>query len=231
MNPNLSFNEFWNGNRGVLARNGNRTFSSFGTNVYVTTIGQVITFEVAPDSRVVDIGNGPKPAQSTTDMAVGNVLQSKGRSGLVTITNPYTGVQLILDDTDAFNPVQTITSIPGYSSDTCLVGFVWRGARDNDHVCVTVDQRKATQAENALAAERRSPDGGPYGPDTCKQGFVWREAFPGDHVCVPPDSRSLAQNLQRHYARSAQTIARYPLHHFEKRKGRGCAPPTSKGTH
>lgn len=177
----------------MLARNGKRKFSSFKKNVYVTTTGQEITFVIAPDSRVLNIGNGPAPAQSTTDFATGTILQSSGTSGLVTITNPFTGMQITLDDRDPLNPVQTTGAGPGYVQDTCLIGFVWREANQSDHVCVTVSQRSETRAENALADERRSPTGGPYGPDTCKQGFVWREAFSGDHVCVPPSSRSEAR--------------------------------------
>ncbi|RBQ16414.1 hypothetical protein DP939_31185 [Spongiactinospora rosea] len=54
------------------------------------------------------------------------------------------------------------------------------------------DVRWETREENRLAAERREPNGGPWGPDTCKQGFVWREANRSDHVCVYPSSRSRA---------------------------------------
>lgn len=193
INPQLSFEEFWQGEKGVLARNGDRKFSSFKKNVYVTTTGQEITFVMAPDSRVLTIANGPVPVQSTTDFATGTILQSGGTSGLVTITNPFNGMQMTLDDRDPLNPVQTAGAVSGYAPDTCLIGFVWREATQADHVCVTVNRRAKTQAENALADERRSPIGGPYGPDTCKEGFVWREAFPGDHVCVPPDSRSEAR--------------------------------------
>jgi hypothetical protein len=74
----------------------------------------------------------------------------------------------------------------------CLQGYVWREARPADHVCVTGAIRSQTSQDNALAASRRNPNGGPYGPDTCLQGYVWREAFQGDHVCVPPATRSAA---------------------------------------
>ena len=76
-----------------------------------------------------------------------------------------------------------------YGPDTCLGGFVWRGATAADHVCVTPQARDATKADNALAASRRSANGGPYGPDTCKNGFVWRGATATDHVCVTPRAR------------------------------------------
>jgi hypothetical protein len=194
VNPHVSFAEFWNGGRGVLARNGNRTFSSFGTaNVYVTTIGQEITFELAPDSRVIRIANGPALAQSTTDLATGTIIKSSDTSGLMKITNPFTGVELTMDDRDPLNPIQSLGHVPAFTQDTCLPGFVWREANPSDHICVTVQQRTETRAENGLAQERRSPNGGPFGPDTCVQGFVWREAFSSDHVCVPPSSRDQAK--------------------------------------
>jgi hypothetical protein len=57
---------------------------------------------------------------------------------------------------------------------------------------VTPSVRDRTAQENGVAAQRRDPNGGPYGPDTCKQGYVWREAFDGDHVCVTPEIRTEA---------------------------------------
>jgi hypothetical protein len=75
---------------------------------------------------------------------------------------------------------------------TCVQGFVWRQANPSDHVCVSSQVRDQTRNDNAQAAARRNPNGGPSGPDTCIQGFVWREAFPGDHVCVTPEARTQA---------------------------------------
>jgi hypothetical protein len=71
-----------------------------------------------------------------------------------------------------------------YGPDTCLNGYVWRGAVPNDHVCVTPARRDTTAQENAEASLHRNPAGGAYGPDTCLDGYVWREAVPNDHVCV-----------------------------------------------
>ncbi len=88
-----------------------------------------------------------------------------------------------------------------YGSGTCVQGFVWREATAADHVCVTPQVRDATRNDNAQAAARRSPNGGPYGPDTCAQGYVWREAFSGDHVCVSPQTRSQA-NQDNHWAQA-----------------------------
>ena len=79
-----------------------------------------------------------------------------------------------------------------YGPDTCIQGFVWRGAGPNDHVCVTPQVYQQTQSDNSQAAARRSPTGGPFGPDTCLPGFVWRGAFPGDHVCVTPQTNAQA---------------------------------------
>ncbi len=75
----------------------------------------------------------------------------------------------------------------------CKSGFVWREAQPTDLVCVPPASRDRVKQENATAASRRSPTGGPYGPNTCLAGFVWREAFNGDVVCVTPDSRRMAK--------------------------------------
>src|SRR4051812_33350064 len=77
-------------------------------------------------------------------------------------------------------------SAQDFGPDTCLQGYVWRGATAADHVCVTPAVRTQVANDNALAAARRSPGGGPYGPDTCLQGYVWRGATAADHVCVTP---------------------------------------------
>ena len=81
---------------------------------------------------------------------------------------------------------------PSRPPGACIEGYVWRAARPTDRVCVSPAVRSESAAENAQAAERRQPGGGPYGPDTCRQGYVWREAFAGDTVCVAPPSRSRA---------------------------------------
>ena len=80
-----------------------------------------------------------------------------------------------------------------YGPDTCLNGFVWRGAVPTDHVCVAPAVRSQIAQDNAQAVARRSPTGGLYGPDTCLPGYVWRDAFANDHVCVAPAVRSQAQ--------------------------------------
>jgi hypothetical protein len=79
-----------------------------------------------------------------------------------------------------------------YGPDTCIKGFVWRGAVPNDHVCVLPQVHQQTIADNAQAAARRSPTGGPFGRDTCRSGFVWRDAFSSDHVCVTLQARAQA---------------------------------------
>jgi hypothetical protein len=87
---------------------------------------------------------------------------------------------------------QAMVSITSEIVDRCLQGYVWREASPTDHVCVTPDVRAQAGDDNAQAASRRDPAGGPFGPDTCLQGYVWRGAFPGDHVCVTPDVRAQA---------------------------------------
>lgn len=79
------------------------------------------------------------------------------------------------------------------SAPQCKSGFVWRTAQPTDLVCAPPASRDRVKQENATAASRRSPTGGPYGPNTCLPGFVWREAFNGDVVCVPPASRTMAR--------------------------------------
>jgi hypothetical protein len=99
------------------------------------------------------------------------------------------GVTVTVTSMDTLRATITVT---GQIAGRCLMGYVWREARPTDHVCVTGAVRTETAQENALAASRRSPTGGPYGPNTCLQGFVWREAYPGDVVCVPGASRTRA---------------------------------------
>jgi len=81
-----------------------------------------------------------------------------------------------------------------YGPDTCLNGYVWRGAVSSDHVCVTPDVQDEIAQDNAQGAARRSPTGGAYGPDTCLQGYVWRDALAGDQVCVTPAARDQARS-------------------------------------
>ncbi len=187
VNPNVSFGEFV---QHVLAANDKREYHAFAkSNTYVTITGQEIGFELAPDSRILDIKNGPAPVQSTSDFATGTIIQSSGTSGLVTITNPYTGEKLTLDDSNPSNPVRSTSTIPAYARDTCLVGFVWRMADPTDHVCVTTAQYDSTQLENKVAQAHTVPGT----VDTCKQGYRWRLADATDHVCVLPSSYIQAQ--------------------------------------
>jgi len=94
---------------------------------------------------------------------------------------------------DGNNAVVRFTLQGAYGRNTCIPGFVWRGANANDAVCVRPEVRDQVAADNRRAAERRQPGGGAYGPNTCKPGYVWREAFPGDAVCVPPATRAQAK--------------------------------------
>jgi hypothetical protein len=78
----------------------------------------------------------------------------------------------------------TVASADGdYGPDTCLNGYVWRGALPNDRVCVTPARRDTTARENTEGSQHRA-GGGAYGPDTCVNGYVWRDAVANDHVCV-----------------------------------------------
>ncbi|MFF5208021.1 hypothetical protein [Streptosporangium sp. NPDC000396] len=98
----------------------------------------------------------------------------------------------------------------GSSPDTCASGYVWRGARASDHVCVTPATRDRTAGENAGVWHE------------CTTGFVWREAYPGDHRCVVPDSRS--------QARSDNANAPYRLAWvIMTRRNHSAPPPTCEG--
>ena len=81
--------------------------------------------------------------------------------------------------------------------DTCLGGYVWRGATQSDHVCVSPRTRDETHADNKLAGQRRTTSGGHYGSDTCKAGFVWRGTTPIDFICVTPQTRAAVQEDNR----------------------------------
>jgi hypothetical protein len=71
-----------------------------------------------------------------------------------------------------------------YGPDTCISGYVWRGAYEGDHVCVTPETRDQAAADNAAAESRRVP-----GSADCVSGYVWRVARPEDLVCVTPETR------------------------------------------
>lgn len=87
---------------------------------------------------------------------------------------------------------------------TCKSGFVWRAAFSVGIACVTSETRARAAADNAEAASRRVPNGGP----TCKSGYVWRAANPSDLVCVSPQTRSqtAADNRQ---ANELRLVPRY----------------------
>jgi hypothetical protein len=79
---------------------------------------------------------------------------------------------------------------------TCLTGYVWRMARENDFVCVVPEARELAAQENRVAPQRWNPAGA-YGPKSCISGFVWREAFKEDTVCVTPERREAVREENR----------------------------------
>ena len=82
--------------------------------------------------------------------------------------------------------IAALVAVQAYGPDTCVSGYVWREAVENDHVCVTPDQRTQARRDNAQARYRVSLTNHSYGQNTCRQGYVWREAAEGDLVCVEP---------------------------------------------
>ena len=95
-----------------------------------------------------------------------------------------------------------------YGADTCLEGYVWRGAIPTDHVCVTPLVRMQTAQENDQAAAHRSPTGGPYGPDTCLNGYVWREAVAERPRLRDPAAPPAGAQRQRPGRRASRRRAR-----------------------
>jgi hypothetical protein len=111
--PNLSFDAFW---RGVLARNGQRTFNTSGTNSYVMTSGVTVRFSTpVPAITKFDwavVTGDPRLDQLGTDisqwpLASGDILNSVGNSGIVTFDNPGMGGRLVLDFSDLGEPKRT----------------------------------------------------------------------------------------------------------------------------
>lgn len=117
--------------------------------------------------------------------------------GLVCATAPTKAGTTSVDkaqpglDRKILQPKSGVGSVLG--GNTCLSGFVPRLAGPKDTVCVMPESHDRVLKENASAASRRDPRGGPYGMNTCLKGFVWRDAFPGDQVCVTPEIRDLVR--------------------------------------
>jgi hypothetical protein len=118
--------------------------------------------------------------------------RSGSRDPVQQLTDTANDVSIRVLGIDAASGTAQVQITSGIA-DRCLQGWVWREARPGDLACVTGGVRSETREENALAASRVEPGGGPFGPDTCRQGFVWREAYPADHVCVTGASRTRAR--------------------------------------
>ncbi|MET8054994.1 hypothetical protein ABZU75_46255 [Streptosporangium sp. NPDC005286] len=98
-----------------------------------------------------------------------NLCVSPGSATMVATEN--------VDPASRINPTKQF-----FGPNTCRPGSVWRGADENDQVCVLPAVYDQTRADNASRASRWT--NGPSGPQTCISGYVWREAFLGDTVCV-----------------------------------------------
>lgn len=90
-----------------------------------------------------------------------------------------------------------------YGPNTCLEGFVWRGAFPNDYVCVQPRVREQVVKDNRDAPLRTKSwltdvHGRPS--RACRDGFVWREAGPNDQVCVLIREREQAKKDNREAA-------------------------------
>jgi hypothetical protein len=133
--------------------------------------------------------------------------RTPARSPVQSVSLPGVSIT-VLPRPPGFSPDQALVSITSDIADRCIVGFVWREAFPGDTVCETAAVRTATGNDNAQAAARRQPGGGPFGPDTCRSGFVWREANASDHVCVTTSvrtqtaSENASANARRNPARN-----------------------------
>jgi hypothetical protein len=135
-----------------------------------------------------------RPGRAETQSAHGG-----GSGGETSIKNAHSGVVYrvkvqgcntrVLQSSQCSPWAEATYTIASGDPDACRAGFVWRDAFNGDHVCVTSSMRDRVATDNAQAAARRQPGGGPFGFDACRQGFVWREASPSDHVCVTPQMR------------------------------------------
>jgi hypothetical protein len=97
-----------------------------------------------------------------------------------------------------------------YGPNTCIEGYVWRGAFSNDYVCLTPEVRDQAAADNRnapLRAKSWLTDVRGVPSRVCRPGFVWRAAAPNDQVCVTAATRAqaLADNQQ------AASRRKYPL--------------------
>jgi hypothetical protein len=138
-----------------------------------------------------DKETGEKPPETVLDQApTAEAKAKKTEPVLLTVAMPMPVV--IPDEPKEDPPIeQPAEANCDPAVGVCLDGFVWREAWPSDRVCVTPESRYLAAQENAQAAARRSPYGGPYGPDTCLQGYVWRDGFVGDHVCVSGERRTV----------------------------------------
>jgi hypothetical protein len=165
---------------------------SLGTLREISSTSTTLTAVSGPPAAIKELLNEWKLTSDRQKPYVAN-----GTVSIRNVKNPTTCVK----GSFTWQDPTTLSEFVGQSSppdpETCKQGYVWREAGPNDRVCVTPAVRTQTRNENAAAASRREPNGGPYGPDTCKQGYVWRETTPSDHVCVTPDVRSMAAEDNR----------------------------------
>lgn len=100
-----------------------------------------------------------------------------------------------------------VTNPATVHSDTCSMGYVWREATANDHVCVMPQERDVARRQNAEASKHKQANG-----DLCLPGYVWREATAGDHVCVTPAERQRAR-VQNSQGASHREASQEPVIH------------------
>jgi hypothetical protein len=169
----------------VLRQNQKRSHNRIGINKYITFTGDEIEFTISPRSEIVSINGATLPGSSRS-MAFGDIVDSEAQSGVMTITDGYTGQALTLDYHDpSARPVPHLSPVPPFTSATCLRGFVWRHANNADMVCVTTQIRDHVAQQNSFGPSRQSSG-------MCLPGFVPRGANAADNVCATPADRAQA---------------------------------------
>jgi hypothetical protein len=134
LNPAEGFQRFIDD---VLSRNGSLDLKEFEINEYVTVTGQRIRFiPNVPDGNkynwgIVSIGGSPVDGNDRDitkwSLAEGDIINSDGHSGYLTIDNPFLNQRLILDMRDPLRPKRTEINGVGPSNKVVWVDFNYRG--------------------------------------------------------------------------------------------------------
>ena len=98
----------------VLSQNGSRSFEGQLSYEYVTVDGTKIVFAggYTLPNVILSIGDRLESNENAKPLAQGDIINSDGHSGLITIDNHFTDQSLVLDMRDASNPRESETFSP-----------------------------------------------------------------------------------------------------------------------